>query len=89
MGKPVVEHVDTSGEDKVLKKEAIFRLRIVFLFTSLDKCCGDGLFPSDNGTCIFWGIYWSQYIFSGFIEVIFQRWVLCSVNTNDMKTDTI
>ena len=23
--------------------------------TSLDKCCGDGHFPSDNETCIFWG----------------------------------
>ena len=27
----------------------------MFLFTSLDKCCGDGLFSSENGTCIFWG----------------------------------
>ena len=26
----------------------------MFLFTSLDKCCGDGLFPSDNGS-FFWG----------------------------------
>ena len=27
----------------------------MFLFTSLDKYCGDGLSSSDNGTCIFWG----------------------------------
>ena len=33
----------------------MFRLSNVFLFTSLDKCCGDGIFSSDNGTCIFWG----------------------------------
>ena len=25
----------------------------MFLFTSLDKCCGDGLFSSDNGS-FFW-----------------------------------
>ena len=31
------------------------RLRIWFLFTSLDKCSGDGIFSSDNETCIFWG----------------------------------
>ena len=28
----------------------MLRLRIVFLFTSLDKCCGDGLFSSGNGS---------------------------------------
>ena len=27
----------------------------MFLFTSLDKCCGDGLLSSDNVTWIFWG----------------------------------
>ena len=32
----------------------MFRLINLFLFTSLDKCCGDGFFSSDNGTCIFW-----------------------------------
>ena len=50
----MVDYVDTSGEDKILRKqEAMFRLRIVFLFTSLEKCCGDGLFSSDNGNFIF------------------------------------
>ena len=35
---PVVEHVDTSGEAKILRKyEMMFRLRIVSLFTSLEK----------------------------------------------------
>ena len=33
----------------------MFKLSNVFLFTSLDKCCGDGLFSSDNVTCIFGG----------------------------------
>ena len=28
----------------------------MFLFTSLDKCCGDGIYSSVNGTCIF-GVY--------------------------------
>ena len=51
-----MEHVNTSGEVQILrKKEAMVRLRTVFLFTGLDKCCGDGLFYSDNITCIFWG----------------------------------
>ena len=27
----------------------MFRLRIVFLFTSLKKCCGVGLFSYNNG----------------------------------------
>ena len=52
----MVDHVNTSREAKILrKKEAMLRLSNVFLFTSLDKCCGDGLFSSDNATCIFWG----------------------------------
>ena len=33
----------------------MFRLRIAFLFTSLEKCCADGIFSSNNGTCIFCG----------------------------------
>ena len=41
----MVDHVDTSGEAKMLRKEeAMFRLRILFLFTSLDKYCDDGIF---------------------------------------------
>ena len=35
----------------------------------------------------FVGVYWSRYIVSGFIWVIFQRWVLCCVKKNDMKKD--
>ena len=53
----MVDHVYKSGEAKILiKQEAMFRLSNVFLFTSLDKNFGDGLFSSDNGTCIFGGI---------------------------------
>ena len=37
----------------------------------------------------FWGIYWSRYIGRWFIQVIFQRWDLCSVKKKGMKTDTI
>ena len=41
----MVDHVDSTGEAKILrKKEAMFRLRILLLLTSLDKCCGDVLF---------------------------------------------
>ena len=33
----MVNHVDTSGEAKIFRKqEAIFRLRVVLLFTNLD-----------------------------------------------------
>ena len=33
----------------------MFGLRNVFLFAGLDKCSGDGIFYSDNATCISWG----------------------------------
>ena len=33
----------------------MFRFTVVLLFTSLDKCFGDGLFCSDNVTWIFLG----------------------------------
>ena len=47
----MVKYVDTSGEDNILiKQEAMFRLRVVLLFTSLDKCFGGGSFCSDNIT---------------------------------------
>ena len=50
----MVDHVDSSGEAMILRKlEAMFRLRIIFLFTSLEKCCGDGLFSSNNGSFFF------------------------------------
>ena len=39
------------------------------LFTSLDKCCGGGLFSSDNRTCIFWG-----YIGVGTLLVDLFEW---------------
>ena len=59
----------------------------MFLFTSLDKCCGDGLFSSENVTCIF-----GEYIGVGTLSVdLFERssnvGVLCSVKKNDTKTD--
>ena len=41
----------------------------MFLFTSLDKCCGDGLFSSDNVTCIFGG-----YIGVGTLLVDLFEW---------------
>ena len=65
----------------------MFRLSDVFLFTSLDKCCGDGRFPSNNGTCIFWGYIGVGTLLVDLFEVIFQSWVLCSVKKNDMKRD--
>ena len=51
LGPPVVNHFDTSGEAKILRKqEAIFRLSNVFLFTSLEKYFGDGISSSENVT---------------------------------------
>ena len=41
----------------------------MFLFTSLDKCFGDGLFSSDNVTWIFWG-----YIGVGTLLVDLYGW---------------
>ena len=41
----------------------------MFLFISLDKCYGDGLFSSDNGNCIFWG-----YIGVGTLLVDLFEW---------------
>ena len=41
----------------------------MFLFTSLEKCFGDGLFSSDNVTCIFWG-----YIGVGTLLVDLFEW---------------
>ena len=38
----------------------------VFLFTSLDKCFGEGIFLLTM-KLEFLGIYWSWYIVSGFI----------------------
>ena len=47
----MVNHFDTSEEDNILRKEEVmFSLRVVLLFTSLDKCFGGGLFCSDNAT---------------------------------------
>ena len=41
----------------------------MFLFTSLDKCCGGGLFSSDNGSVLFWG-----YIgFGTLLDDLFMR----------------
>ena len=48
---PVVYHVDICRGAKMFKnQEAMFRLRVVLLFTSLDKCFGGGRFCSDNET---------------------------------------
>ena len=53
IGPPVVDHVDSSGEANILRKqEAMFRLRIVFLFTSIEKCYGDGYISSINGSFV-------------------------------------
>ena len=41
----------------------------MFLFTSLEKCCGEGLFSSHNGTCIFCG-----YIGFGTLLVDLFEW---------------
>ena len=45
------------------------RLRNVFLFTSLDKCFGGGIFPSDNVTWIFW-----RYIGVGTLVLYLYKW---------------
>ena len=51
IGPPVVNHVDTYGEAKILRKqEAMFRFIVVLLFKSLDKYFGGSLFSSDNVT---------------------------------------
>ena len=48
---PVVNHVDTSGGAKMLRKqEAMFRLSNVLLLKSLDKCFGGSQFSSYNVT---------------------------------------
>ena len=50
----MVNHVDTPGGAKILREyEAMFGLRVVLLFTSLDKCFGGGWFCSDNSIRIF------------------------------------
>ena len=41
----------------------------MFLFTSLKKCCGDGLFSSDNVACIF-----GEYIGVGTLLVDLFEW---------------
>ena len=41
----------------------------MFLFKSLDKCCGDGLFSSGNVACIFGG-----YIGVGTLLVDLYKW---------------
>ena len=58
----------------------------VFLFTSLDKCCGGGFFSSDNGTCSFGDILelaHCQWIYSSDLPALgsLQR------KENDTKTD--
>ena len=54
------------------------RFRNVFLFTSFRQMLWWQDFFFWQWNLYFLGIYWSWYIFSGFIRVIFQHWVLCS-----------
>ena len=55
VGPPVVNHVDAYGEAEILRKEeAMFRIIVMLLFTSLDKKIGIIMLCSDNATWIFW-----------------------------------
>ena len=65
----------------------MFRLSNVLLFTSLDKCCGDGLFSSDNGTYIFWGYTGVSTLLVDLFKWSFSVGFSLELKKNDIKTD--
>ena len=71
----MVDYVHTSGEANILRKsEAMFRLRIAFLFTNLDKYCSDVFFLLTME--VFLGVYFSRYIGSSWYPVEFSVFLL-------------
>ena len=53
----MVDHVDTSGEAKILRKiRGDVHVKQYVIFSSLDKCCGDGIFLLTMELVFFGGI---------------------------------
>ena len=71
----------------------MLRLRVLLLLTSLDKCCGVGLFSSNNGS-LFGEIFESVWVLDFFLltmEVVFGEifesvhWeVICSLKRKEI-----